>query len=521
MKNFNYKVIFNLIGMLMLINALFMLLCVLVSYYYNEGVYISFLISSLITAIFGAGFYFGTKDAPKKVNRRDGYLIVGTGWVFLILSGALPYFLAIPYLNPEVFLENEFSITHVFFETIAGYSTTGSTIFNDVEILPNGILFWRSLTQWIGGMGIIVLTIAILPLLGIGGMQLFVVEAPVISADKIHPRITDTAKRLWIVYVLLTAIQIVLLGIAGMGWFDAVNHSLSSISSGGFSTKNASTSYWNHLPLVQYVLLIFMFLSGVNFILNHFLLKGDFKKIFNNEEFRWYLGIILSIATISGLMIYFFVTPGDSHQFNALVPLTSSGSYSIEEAFRMSFFQVVSVITTTGFVSADFSKWTPFVSMLFFSLLFIGGSAGSTSGGVKVIRHVILLKNSILEFKRLIHPNAIIPVRYNKKSISQTIVYNILAFFVMYIFIWLISSIFLALINEGINPAYGDFISAMSLAASSLGNTGVGLGDYGPGYSLAGLTDTAKWFCAFLMILGRLELFTILILFSPYLWKSN
>ena len=506
--------------MLMLINSLFMLLCVIVSLIYRENIVVPLLLSSIITAGFGAICYFSTKNARKKLNRRDGYLIVGAGWVFLILSGSLPYFLSVPYLSPEVFMVNEIHATNLIFETVAGYTTTGSTIFEDVEILPKGILFWRSLTQWIGGMGIIVLTIAILPLLGIGGMQLFVVEAPVISADKIHPRITDTAKRLWFVYVILTLAQIVLLYIAGMGWFDAINHSLTTLSSGGFSTKNISTSYWNSFPLIQYIIMFFMFLSGVNFVLNHFLLKGDLKKMYKNEEFRWYLGLIVFMSIIVGFMIFNFANP--LHHSIPDAELTASGTqYSIENSFRSSFFQVISVITSTGFTSADYTQWTPFVSMLFFALLFVGGSAGSTSGGVKVIRHVILLKNSVLEFKRLIHPNAILPVRYNHKSISQNIVYNILAFFVMYMFIWIASSIILALINEGVNPGYEEFISAMSLSAASLGNIGSGLGDYGPTDTSASLTIAGKWFCAFLMILGRLELFTILILFTPYLWRSN
>lgn len=519
MKNINFKVIFNLIGMLMLINAIFMLLCVIVSLIYRENIFLPMLFSSFITAGFGAICYFGTKNAQKKLNRRDGYLIVGTGWIFLILSGSLPYFLSLPYLSPQVFLTNDITATNLFFETIAGYTTTGATIFQDVEVLPKGILFWRSMTQWIGGMGIIVLTIAILPLLGIGGMQLFVVEAPVISADKIHPRITDTAKRLWMVYVILTLCQIFLLYIAGMGWFDAINHSLTTLSSGGFSTKNISTSYWNSIPAIQYIIMFFMFLSGVNFVLNHFLLKGDFKKMFRNEEFRWYLGIIFLTSITIGLIVLFFVNPLQHSIPEA--QLTSAGNYSAEQSFRASFFQVISTISSTGFTSANYTQWTPFVSMIFFALLFVGGSAGSTSGGVKVIRHVILLKNSVLELKRLIHPNAVLPVRYNKKSISQNIVYNILAFFVMYMFIWIASSIILALINEGLNPGYAEFISAMSLSASSLGNIGSALGEYGPTDTMANLTPLAKWFCAFLMILGRLELFAILILFTPFLWKSN
>jgi trk system potassium uptake protein TrkH len=520
MRNINFKIISNLIGMLMLINSIFMVVSVIVSLIYRESIYLPLLIASIITAVVGSICYFGTKNSPKKVTKRDGYLIVAAGWIFLILSGSLPYFLSIPYLSSFTLVENNFSATNIFFETIAGYTTTGATIFDNVEALPNGLLMWRSLTQWIGGMGIIVLTIAILPLLGIGGMQLFVVEAPVISADKIHPRITDTAKRLWVVYVILTFLQILCLSLAGMEFFDAINHSLTTLSSGGFSTKNDSTSFWNEIPAIQYIIMIFMFLSGVNFVLNHFLLKGEWRKLIKNEEFRWYLGLIVSISLMIGMVILFFANP--LHNSIPKASLNADGlHYGIEESIRSAFFQVISVITTTGFTSADYTSWTPFVSMIFFSLLFVGGSAGSTSGGVKIIRHVILLKNSILEFKRLIHPNAIIPVRYNRKSLTQNIVYNILAFFVMYMFIWVASSIILALINEGLNPGYEEFISAMSLSASSLGNIGTGLGNYGPTDTMASLTPISKWFCAFLMILGRLELFAIIILFTPYLWKSN
>jgi trk system potassium uptake protein TrkH len=520
MRNINFKIILNLVGMLMLINSIFMMLSVIVSLIYRESIYFPLLISSILTAVFGAGFYFGTKKSPKKVTKRDGYLIVAGGWIFLILSGSLPYFMSISYLSNFTLLENNFSTTNIFYETIAGYTTTGSSIFENVEVLPKGLLMWRSLTQWIGGMGIIVLTIAILPLLGIGGMQLFVVEAPVISADKIHPRITDTAKRLWVVYVILTLAQILCLSIAGMNLFDAINHSLTTLSSGGFSTKNDSTSFWNEIPAIQYIFMVFMLLSGVNFVLNHFLLKGEWKKVIKNEEFRWYLALIAILSILIGVVVLFYANP--LHNSIPKATLSADGvHYGMEESIRSAFFQVISVVTTTGFTSADYTSWTPFVSMIFFSLLFVGGSAGSTSGGVKIIRHVILLKNSILEFKRLIHPNAIIPVRYNKKSLTQNIVYNILAFFVMYMFIWIASSIILALINEGLNPGYEEFISAMSLSASSLGNIGLGLGDYGPTETVANLTPISKWFCAFLMILGRLELFAIIILFTPYLWKNN
>ena len=502
-------------GMLMLINALFMLVSVLVSLYFGDGLHFPILISSVIVAILGAGTYFSTKNPEKKVGKREGYLVVGVGWIVLVLTGVIPYLISIPYLPEEAAFTNSWSFTNLIFETMSGYTTTGSTIFNDIEVIPKSLLFWRSMTHWVGGMGIIVLAIAILPFLGIGGMQLFVAESSGIETNKLHPRITDTAKRLWLVYVFLTIIQSVLLWISGMNWFDAVNHSMSTISSGGFSTKNASTSVWNHSAAIQYIFIFFMFLAGTNFVLVYHLVKGRMKKLFENEEFKWYLGSTLIVSLVAGIMVYFFADPLQNS-----IPMVTieneTGRISFENSIRYALFEVVSVLTTTGFSSADYSIWPPFVMMIFFSLMFVGASAGSTSGGIKIVRHMILLKNSWFELKRLIHPNAIIPVRYNKKAVNQTIIYNIMAFFVMYMFIWVTSSVLMSLLNP-----QADFISNVSLTASSLGNIGPGLGSYGPAYNLSGLTDAAKWFGSFLMILGRLELFTILIIFTPFLWRSN
>lgn len=520
MKTLNFKIIFNLLGMMMLMNALFMLFAVIVSLIYRDGMHVPMLISSVLVAFLGAITYFSTKNAKKKVGKREGYLVVGIGWIVLVLSGMIPYLLSCPYL-PDITLEkNNWDVTNLFFETMSGYTTTGATILNDIEALPPSLLFWRSLTHWIGGMGIIVLAIAILPFLGIGGMQLFVAESSGIETNKLHPRITDTAKRLWLLYVVLTFLQTFILWIFGMGFFDALNHSMSTVSSGGFSTKNASTSYWNYSAAIQYTIILFMFLAGTNFVMVYHLMKGRIKTLFHNEEFKWYLGVTLSISFLVAIIVYFLSEPG-----NNSIPMAAidpdSGRYTIENSIRYSLFQVISIITTTGFTSADHAVWPPFVMMIFFSLLFVGASAGSTSGGIKIVRHAILLKNCWFEMKRLIHPNAIIPVRYNKKAVSQTVVYNVMAFFATYMFIWIASSVLMTLLNS--NPSLGDFdfISNASLTATSLGNVGPGLGHYGPVNNLSGLTDAAKWFSSFLMILGRLELFTILILFTPFLWRSN
>ena len=401
------------------------------------------------------------------------------------------------------------SIPDAFFETISGYSTTGSSILTDIESMPRGILFWRSATHWIGGMGIIVLTIAILPLLGIGGMQLFMAEAPGPSADKLHPRITDTAKRLWLIYVLLTFVEFILLKVAGMTWFDAINHAMATVSTGGFSTKNSSVAYYNNMPAIQYIIAIFMFIAGTNFVLTYFALKGKIQKVLQNEEFKYYLFSVIGISTIIAITIIFFQDPNLKTSIEH--PMVFG---KVESAFRHSFFSVISVITTTGFVTADFTMWNIFITAIFFSLFFLGGSAGSTSGGVKIVRHIILLKSSFLEFKKSLHPNAIIPVRYDGQTVHKNIVFNILSFFIIYMLIFIMSSVALTLFGL-------DFMSALGAAASSLGNIGPAIGSVSPVDNFNHLSNAAKWFCSFLMLIGRLELFTVLILFTPFFWRKN
>ncbi len=284
---FNYRIIIHLMGLLLfLFNGSFMLIAALVSGIYADGVTLEITLSAIITLLFGIFGMFYTRGHKKEVKRREGYVIVALGWIVMSASGVLPYLLsgAIP------------DFTNAFFETISGYTTTGASILNDIEALPKGILFWRSLTHWIGGMGIIVLAIAILPLLGIGGMQLFSAEAPGPSADKLHPRITDTAKRLWLIYVGYTAAETLLLSIAGMSFFDAINHSMATLSTGGFSTKNSSLAYWNNQPLIQYIVIFFMFLAGANFVLSYFAFKGKVQRILQDEEFKFYAGFIFVFA---------------------------------------------------------------------------------------------------------------------------------------------------------------------------------------------------------------------------------
>lgn len=473
-----------------------MLIAAVVSGVYDDGVTLDIALASITTMFIGISSMYFTRNHKKEVQRKEGYIIVTFGWIVMSFSGMLPYLFsgAIP------------SVTNAFFETISGYTTTGATILDDIEALPEGILLWRSLTHWIGGMGIIVLAIAILPLLGIGGMQLFAAEAPGPSGDKLHPRITDTAKRLWLIYVGYTAAETLLLKVAGMSFFDAINHSLATLSTGGFSTKNASLAFWNDQPLIQYIVIFFMFLAGTNFVLSYFAFKGKVQRVLRDEEFKYYSIFIGIFTLVVALVIY----------FNANVPVSEYHPMVngvAESSFRHALFQVVAVITTTGFVTADFSSWTPFLTVFFFGLFFLGGSAGSTAGGIKVMRHLLIIKNGLLEFKRTLHTNAVIPVRYNNKTVREHIVYNIIAFFVLYMLSFIIGSMVLGFLGL-------DFESAVGGAASSLGNVGPALGSLNPLSNFNDLPILGKWWCGFLMLLGRLELFTVLILMTPYFWKK-
>jgi len=481
----NFKIILSFLGLLLVLNGVFMLGVVPFALHYNEEFY-GLLISAGISIGVGLPLWRAIKsDRGKELKKRDGYLVVTAGWLVMSFSGALPFFISghIP------------SYTDAFFETISGYTTTGSSILDDIEALPHYILLWRSLTQWIGGMGIIVLTVAILPILGIGGMQLFMAEAPGITPDKLKPRIQDTAKRLWMVYVMLTGLECVLLMIGGMTFFDALNHSLTTMSSGGFSTKQASIAYYSN-PFIHYIIIIFMILAGTNFTLTYFLIKGKVGKLFTNDEFKFYLGVVLVFTLIS-----FFA-------------LAKNGSYGIEESFRVSLFQVASIITTTGYATADYTTWSPFLTILFFAIMFVGASAGSTAGGVKVVRHLILFKNSFLEMKRQLHPSAIIPVRFNRVAVDREISYNVQAFIMIYFLCFGLGSLLIS--------AFGiDFETSMGAVATTLGNIGPGLGTVGPSYSFSHFPDAVKWILSFCMLVGRLELFTVLILITPYFWRKQ
>jgi trk system potassium uptake protein TrkH len=481
----NFKVVIKVISLLLILTGLLMLSGIPFSLFYGDDDIMTLIIAAIITSCTGLLAWISTrKSDDRELGKREGYLIVTLGWVSMALFGALPFIIygAIP------------NYTDAFFETMSGFTTTGATILEDIEAVPHGLLFWRSLTQWLGGMGIIVLSIAILPLLGIGGMQLFAAEVPGVTKDKLHPRIKETAKRLWGIYVIFTFTEMVLLLVGGMNLFDAINHSFTTMATGGFSTKNASTAHFVS-PFIQYVFILFMFFAGMNFTLHYLSFHGKFSFFKQNTEFRGYLFFIVG-ATL-------FIT----------VIHLSEVAFNWEESIRQSLFHVTSLVTTTGYVSSDYEHWAPFSKIIFFAVLFIGGCAGSTGGGIKFVRHSLLFKNSLLELKRLLHPRAVIPVRFNEKSVGPDIISNVQAFFIFYIMIFVFASALLSLLGL-------DFLTAVGASATCIGNVGPGIGTVGPLNNFAHLPDIAKWILSFLMLLGRLELFTVLIIFSPTYWKS-
>ena len=480
-------------GVLLFFNGVFMLIASLISLVYKDGITFEITISSFIVLFIGALLMLFFRDYEKQIQKREGYLIVSLGWLLMAISGTIPY----------IFTETIPNFTSSFFETMSGYTTTGATILDDIESLPEGILFWRSTTHWIGGMGIIVLAIAILPFLGIGGIQLFTAEAPGPASDKLHPRITDTAKRLWLIYFLYTIIETLLLYFAGMTFFDAINQAMSTLSTGGFSTKNNSIAYWNDRPIIQYIIILFMFLAGTNFVLSYFIFTKKIKKILQDDEFKLYTSFLVFFS----LFVFFVLC----YKENIFIESTFS---NLEMTLRKSVFQIVSIITTTGFVTSDYTQWTPLITLVFFGLMFLGGSSGSTSGGIKVVRHMLMIKSGFLEFKRALHPNAIIQARYNDKIVSSSISYNILGFFILYMLSFIIGSF-------GFSAFGIDFQSSIGLAASTLGNVGPALGSFGPNNTYSSLPEWGQIWASFLMLLGRLELFTVLILLTPFFWKKT
>jgi trk system potassium uptake protein TrkH len=470
--------------MSVILESVFLLFPVGISVIYGEADLVTNLKAFAVTFLAGLLLWLAGRKKSNDIGRKDAYFIVPVVWIVFSAFGALPYYLG--HYVP--------SYTDAFFESVSGFTTTGASIVTDIEALPHGILFWRSLTHLIGGMGILIMFIAILPFLGVGGMQLFHVESVGLQTNKLRPRVRETARMLWVLYISLVALETIFLVAGKMPLFDALCHSFGTIATGGFSTKNASIAAYP--PYIQYVVLIFMILAGTNFTLLLQFIRGRFHKPLHNPELRLYLTILSG----AGVIITIFLVV-----FQHLPPA---------RAFREGFFQVTSIVTCTGFSTADYMQWTHHAWFFIFLLMFVGGSSGSTAGGIKVGRHLMFLNNLKVQYQRLLHPRAVINVRIGDESVTPELMSRTFAFFVLYIFTFAVGSLILVL--NGL-----DTTSAMGAAATTMGGIGPGLGSVGPASNFAALSVTGKWVLSALMLLGRLELFAVLILFTRTFWKNQ
>ena len=488
----NLKTILNILAAMLVLTGLTMILPALIAWGYNEPDLAGHLKSSAICVLIGFPVWFFTRK-NRSLNSKDGFVIVTLAWILVALAGAQPFYLtgAIP------------NFTDAWFESMSGVTTTGASIIgnidtlpnlvNGIESLPHGVLFWRSFIQWIGGMGIIVFTIAILPLLGVGGVQLFKAEVPGPVADKIRPRVREAAKILWMVYVGFTFVQVLLLGLAGMPWFDSVCHAFTTISTGGFSTQNASIAAFSN-PLIHYIIIFFMFVAGVNFTLHFRAITGNYKAHLKDYEFRVYLSIIC-IAT---LLIFFNIS--------------SANSDWSHNSFLISLFESLAMLTGTGYAIADYELWPFFSQHLLLIIMFFGAMGGSTSGGMKIARIILLIKYAATETRRMLHARAIIPIRIGDRFISDEVVRNTLGFSLIYLSIFVLTAFVLTAFNL-------DLLSAIGASASAIGNVGPAFGAFGPTDNYALLHPIGKWMLTICMLLGRLEIFTIMVLFSRTFWK--
>ncbi len=486
MKRFgiNLPMIFNVLGVILLLEAFFMSMALFVSIEYSEQYEFKILLSVLITFVSGLVLYFATrKSKDKSFSRKESFLLVFIAWLVISLFGTLPYLLtgAIPHF------------VDAFFESVSGFTTTGSSILTDIEALPKSVLFWRSMTHWIGGLGIVVLFIALFPSLNIGRIYLFNAEASVVVEEKAFPKFFDIARNLWIIYLVLTIAEIILLYLGGMDIFDSVCHSFATVATGGFSTKNDSIAGYS--PYIQYVIAIFMILSATNFNVYLFAMARKFKPIFRNEEVRAYLGILFS-AVIIATLVLFFKTPD-----------------GLEKSFRLALFNVSSLMTATGFATADYLQWPALALIMVVLVMFIGASSGSTGGGVKVIRYVIMFKKLKNTFKEMLHPNLITTVRYNGINVAPDTVSRVLVFIILYFVVVIVGM--LILIASGV-----DIITAFGSALTAMGGMGPGLGVTGPAGNFSTIPVVGKYTLIALMIIGRLEIFGVLIIFTREFWKA-
>jgi trk system potassium uptake protein TrkH len=475
--------VIHVLSLLLIFLAGAMLLPIPFSLYYGDADLVPLLLSAGITALFGVvGFKSSRFD--RDLRPKEGFAIVTFGWLFFAIFGSLPFLLS----------GSISTVTDAFFETMSGFTTTGATIITHIEEMPHGVLFWRSLTHWIGGMGIIVLSLAILPFLGVGGMQMYRAEVPGPTADRLTPRIAQTAKILWGVYVAFTAVEAALLMFGGMNLFDALCHAFGTLATGGYSTKSGSIGAYGS-AYIDYVVIVFMLLAGTNFVLHYRFIKGDWKAYLRNHEFLFFISLVGLATFFIGLDTYF------NHY------------HELPETIRKSLFQVVAILTTTGYGTADYEQWSFSSQFILFMLMFFGGCAGSTGGGIKMLRIHILVKSVLAEITRLLHPHAVVPVRIGGQTVPREVVANIVGFFIMFVMIYVISVFIMSAMGLDMATSFGS-------VAAALGNIGPGLGSVGPTDNYAHIPTVGKWYLTFLMLSGRLELYTVLILLSPSFWKK-
>lgn len=480
----NIKMVLRTLGMLLICEAIAMIPSLMVSILYKDGTTAAFCYTIFILVTVGILCVIALKPHKGTIYARDGFAIVAFGWIMISLFGALPFYLSgsIP------------SFIDCIFETVSGFTTTGSSILKEVESLPKGILFWRSFTHWIGGMGVLVLTMALFPITGTGAFQVMVAESPGPIPGKLVPKVANTAKILYTIYVAFTIAEIILLVIAGLPLFDACIHTFGSVGTGGFSSRNTSVGSYNNV-LVEVIITIFTFMCGANFSLYYQAIKGDFKALFKDEEFRLYLGVVLGAILLITVDLY-------GNVFK-----------TIGESIRYSSFQVVTIMTTTGFSSTDFNKWPMFSRLILFFLMFVGGCAGSTAGGIKNIRILLLIKSMKTELLTIIHPRGIYPVRIGEKPVEEKYLAEIKSFFFMYIFIFVAAVLVVSL--DGF-----DVVTTLSSVAATLGNIGPGLAMVGPMGNYSEMSVLSKLVLSSAMLIGRLEIYPILLLSIPAFWRK-
>lgn len=502
-SRFNYAFIRYIFGVLLFMESLFMAVASGVSAYYcytaGDSDLIALLIPTIITMLTGIGLWYSGRKHTDRFTLKEGFLIVALAWVLFSLFGMWPYLI---YGTVD-------NVTDAFFETMSGFSTTGATILENIDQQPHGILFWRCLTQWIGGLGIVVFTLALLPLIGTGGTQMFNAEVTGLGVDKLRPKIQNTSRHLWSIYLGLTIICAALFFVGDMSLFDSVCHALSTLATGGFSTHQTSIGYFNS-PYIEYVCAAFMFISSLNYSLFYTLGVGKWKQFWHNEEFRWFF-FIVSGSTLLFMVLqwgtFYWGTP-TSEQL-ATLPT------DYESSFRTSLFHTISIISSSGFQAThfDYVSWGAVFWMPTLVLMVCGGCAGSTAGGIKVIRFIVLLKNTVNEFLHQLHPRSITAVRLNGHSVAPIVVQKVLAFIFIFLMLILFGCFFMQCLGLSFETALGSTISA-------LGNTGPALGATGPAFTWASVPDIGKWFASFLMLVGRLEIFTVILLFTKMFWQK-